>query len=138
MAIVSASEVRELEETADYLEGSRPNAARLIRRILPFVGSKGETTVSTATAASVLGVTPQTVRNWVDRGWLPAHRAHPLGRRRIPVQALLLGRDLDVGLNRHAAEGVTEDVIEATLLAIRDEGETAVQEPVGAEVGGRP
>jgi excisionase family DNA binding protein len=44
--------------------------------------------VSTIEAAAYLGVTPQTVRNWVDRGWVKASRHHRLGRRQIPLAAL--------------------------------------------------
>jgi len=43
--------------------------------------------ISIAEVATVFDVTQQTIRNWVDRGWLPADRS-PGGTRRIPRSVL--------------------------------------------------
>lgn len=68
-----------------------PDAARIIARLVKAVasGQVAQTTpyVSVTEAAEAFGVTPQSVRNWADRGWLPSERT--LGRaRRIPRSAL--------------------------------------------------
>ena len=68
-----------------------PDAAKVIARLVKAiaVASVAQTTpyASVAEAAQAFGVTPQTVRNWADRGWLPCERSFG-GTRRIPRSAL--------------------------------------------------
>lgn len=89
MTTLTSADVAELETLAKEVEPSRPHAARLLRRVLrAAVVPASEQLLTTSQAAEVLGVSDQTIRNWVDAGWLPARRAHPLARRMIPASAL--------------------------------------------------
>lgn len=86
---LSPREIKELEAAARAVERSRPAAARLIRRIARESSPDQKGYYTTTQAAAVLRATAQTVRNWVDLGWLPSTRPHPRSRRRlIPAEAL--------------------------------------------------
>ncbi len=66
------------------LEGTRPELADIIGRVLGSAAETGARAhVTTTEAAAALGVSPQTIRNWIDRGWLRAHRPNALAHRRI-------------------------------------------------------
>ena len=83
MTILSYEEERALRDELPALRRRNSLAARAIRRVLAMA-SADTATASVNEAARVFGVTPQTVRNWVDRGWLPGERAFGRGARRIP------------------------------------------------------
>jgi excisionase family DNA binding protein len=83
---MSPAEQRELTEAADRIEGQLPSAASWLRRILGAFVSVQDELMSTHEVADELGVTAQTVRNWVDRGWLPSRRIGT--RRQVPRSAL--------------------------------------------------
>ncbi len=80
-----------IEEAMPRIRSQAPAAARIIRRLMKAIasGSSDETKAyfSPAEAARILDVTPQTVRNWADRGWLPCQRTYGKARR-IPRAAL--------------------------------------------------
>lgn len=73
-----------------------PEAATIIARLLRAAATSQHVATEEAAAryvsvhavAQALGVTDQTVRNWVDRGWLPADRPFGRGPRRIPRSVL--------------------------------------------------
>ena len=94
MADFNATDVARLEAVATDYERRRQSAtARLIRRVIRRVQpsndpQREDETLTTTEAAQLLGVSDQTVRNWTDLKWLPAYRAHPLARRKIPAAAV--------------------------------------------------
>jgi excisionase family DNA binding protein len=72
------------------IRSEAPAAARVITRLMKAISAGSDETktyVSPAEAARILDVTPQTVRNWADRGWLPCDRTFGKARR-IPRTAL--------------------------------------------------
>ena len=88
MTGLSTADAPELEAAADELDASRPKAAWVLRLWARRLAGPARDHLSTTEAAAYLGVTPQTVRNWVDRGWVQASRHHRLGRRQIPLASL--------------------------------------------------
>jgi excisionase family DNA binding protein len=44
--------------------------------------------ITPGAAATIIGVTTETIRRWCDVGYLPCYRL-PSGQRRIPVDAVL-------------------------------------------------
>ena len=127
---LTAADAAELESAASDLEQSRPAAALLIRRLVRAATGARRDYVTTGTAARFFGVTEQTVRNWIDRGWLPARRLRPLGRRQIPVEALRAVEQFRA--SRDALVKVRMDEAEAAAVLRADREEAAA-----AEVGGR-
>lgn len=83
-----AKDIPEIERAADAVEGSSPRVAAYLRDVVRRLRALSRRNLTTGEAAAILGVTPQTVRNWVDRGWLPSQRTSLVGRRRIPMDAL--------------------------------------------------
>ena len=69
-----------------------PKAATVISRLLRAAAVIEDPAVrpyaSVGEVARAFSVTDQTVRNWVDRGWLPADRRFGRGPRRIPRSVL--------------------------------------------------
>ncbi len=69
-----------------------PEAAAIIGRLLRATAEPaGPGTAAFASVrevAAAFAVTEQTVRNWVDRGWLPGSRRVGRGPRRIPRSVL--------------------------------------------------
>jgi transposase-like protein len=67
-----------------------PRAEEIIRRLITAVDglSAAPAHVSISEAARIFGVTTQTVRNWVDRGWILGAWKTPAGTRMIPRAAL--------------------------------------------------
>ena len=69
-----------------------PEAAAIIGRLLRATaepaGPGAAAFASVREVAAAFAVTEQTVRNWVDRGWLPGSRRVGRGPRRIPRSVL--------------------------------------------------
>lgn len=87
---LTPEEISDTEAALRDIQRARPTAANAIRRLLraatrPAGGASRYVTVSQV--AEFFEVTPQTVRNWVDRGWLPADRIGR-GPRKISVTVL--------------------------------------------------
>ena len=78
----------EVGRAIEEIRARRPEAAELLREALDLATAAQPKTLTTSEVASIVGVTPQTVRNWVDRGWIPSRRRHRRGRREIPREAL--------------------------------------------------
>lgn len=113
MTTLTSSDIAELEHLAQEVETSRPHAARLLRRVLKTaVRPAEEHLVTTGAAAIELGVSEQTIRNWVDAGWLPARRLHRLGRRMIPESALRGVKAFDAVKIRSKKQLSEEDAVE--------------------------
>lgn len=82
--MLSATETKELERFATKIERTEPRVASVIRkaiavRVAPTAGQYA----TVGQAAKVLQVSDQTVRNWLDSGWLTGIRRGPLRRRLI-------------------------------------------------------
>jgi excisionase family DNA binding protein len=80
------------------LRKTDPRAAdvvsRLIRSASRTVATTTRTYLTVSEVATTFGVTDQTVRDWVDRGWLPAERPLGRGARRIPRSVLASAKAL--------------------------------------------
>ena len=76
--------------------------------------------VRTGQAAKILGVTPQTVRNWVKRGILPG-QADASGHIFVEAKALQNTVDLSAALPEWEGEPIGEDEINAQIAALRAE-----------------
>ena len=89
--VLTEQDRQTVEAAMPSIRRESPGAAKIIARLVKAVAS-GEVApatpyVSVTETAEAFGVTPQTVRNWADRGWLPCERT--FGRaRRIPRSAL--------------------------------------------------
>ncbi|MGH2498734.1 MAG: helix-turn-helix domain-containing protein [Candidatus Limnocylindria bacterium] len=80
--MLSATDVRELERLATEIESSKPRAAQAIRKaIAPTASQTADEYASVGEASRILRVSDQTIRNWVDSGWLQGIRRGPLRRR---------------------------------------------------------
>lgn len=86
-ATLSGSDRRQIEEALPGWASSSPEAADALRRLLDALQASESEFCSTGEAAQVFGVTQQTIRNWVDRGWLPGSRLEQ-GHRMIPRAAV--------------------------------------------------
>lgn len=96
-----------------------PDAARIIDRLLR-ASSTDEAAAShyasITEVATAFNVTPQTIRNWADRGWLPCDRS-PGGTRRIPRNVLASAHAL--ARPRPATPDLSPEQIEAIVSAPR-------------------
>lgn len=119
MLPLTAADIDELEKTAEELHRTRPKAARILARILAAARSPDDMLWTTAQVAQALDVSTQTVRNWVDAGWLPAQRTHPLGRRRIPASALSGVWQFRAAKWRHSGAPLTDEQIVAAVRETR-------------------
>jgi excisionase family DNA binding protein len=94
-----------------------PEAATIIARLLRAAEAIEEPAVrpyaSVREVAVAFSVTDQTVRNWVDRGWLPADRPFGRGPRRIPRSVLFSSEALS--RPRPAVPDFSPDEMEAIL-----------------------
>jgi excisionase family DNA binding protein len=86
-AVLSRSDRAQIEAALPSWSDSSPEAADALRRLLDILRASESDFCSTGEAAQVFGVTQQTVRNWVDRGWLPGSRLES-GHRMIPRVAV--------------------------------------------------
>lgn len=113
MTTLTSSDIAELEHLANEVETARPHAARVLRRLLKTsVRPAKEQMLTTGAAAIELGVSGQTIRNWVDAGWLPARRLHRLGRRMIPESALRGVKAFDAVALRSKKQLSEDDAVE--------------------------
>src|SRR5689334_13464255 len=92
-SVLSDDERRTAKAAIASVRRSNPQAARILQRLVsdaarPIVQKRMQT-LSVHQVATVFDVTDQTVRNWVDRGWMPAERFPAgIGPRRIPRSVL--------------------------------------------------
>lgn len=113
MTTLTSSDIAELEHLAKEVEVSRPHAARVLRRVLKMAVHPAEEQMLTTGAAAIeLGVSEQTVRNWVDAGWLPGRRLHRLGRRMISESALRGVKAFDAVKLRPKKQVSEDDAVE--------------------------
>lgn len=81
-----------LDEVQDALDEIRPRHPRAVQilegLVAPYRAAHESDWISTGQAAAIVGVTPQTIRNWVDSGWVDSRRRSPFGRRLVSTAAL--------------------------------------------------
>ena len=90
ISVISTRDREELETLARDMRRKRPRAASALKRVLTALAAGSDAELLTTTqVAAFMSVSDQTIRNWVDRGWLPSRRRlHGLGRRMIPRKAI--------------------------------------------------
>ena len=82
-----------IKDVLPAVRKTSPKAATLITRLLRAAAAGQPESIATRfvsvrEVAQAFEVTEQTIRNWVDRGWLPAERRWGRGPRRIPRSVL--------------------------------------------------
>lgn len=85
--VLSRKEQAEVEAALPGWSNSTPEAAAAVRKLLDAMATRDAEFYSTSEAAAVFGVTQQTIRNWVDRRWLPGSRMEG-GNRQIPREVV--------------------------------------------------
>ncbi len=75
---------RDVEAIREALPGLRSSAPRLAAALEKVLAP---TYVTVGVVADAIGVSDQTVRDWIDKGWLTAE-VTPGGHRRIPASVL--------------------------------------------------
>lgn len=94
-----------------------PEVATIISRLLQAASASEAGALrpylSVHEVALAFSVTDQTVRNWVDRGWMPGNRRFGRGPRQIPRSVLASAEAL--ARPRPATPDITPDQMEAIL-----------------------
>lgn len=90
-AVLTDEEQQTIKAVLPAIRRTSPDAARILSRLLRTIAkgkvAKASPYASVVEVATAFDVTPQTIRNWADRGWLPSERTMG-GARRIPRSAL--------------------------------------------------
>lgn len=98
---MTARDLPEIERAIEDIRTDRPRVAEIFEKLVaPHVAALDDDWITTGQAAAVVGVSVQTIRNWVDAGWLASRRANALGRREVRSSALR-----DVARFRDARQG---------------------------------
>jgi hypothetical protein len=122
MAIVSREHLEALAAMAERLETrGLEDESRALREILAQINS-GAHEVSESTAAEVLHVPPDIVRNWVRAGIL-AGREDETGRLYVPLEVLEPTIRLSLAMPDVSEQlaAMTDDEINAEIEAVRAE-----------------
>ena len=82
-----------IKDVLPAVRKTSPKAATLITRLVRAAATGQPESIATRfvsvrEVAQAFEVTEQTIRNWVDRGWMPAERRWGRGPRRIPRSVL--------------------------------------------------
>lgn len=81
---VTTNDVPEIDAALDEIRDTHPHAAEVLSNLYaPHRAAAYGDWLTTGQAAEVMGCTPQTIRNWVDAGWLPVRRGGLVGTRRL-------------------------------------------------------
>ncbi len=119
-ALLTDEEQQTLKAVLPAIRRTSPDAARILNRLMRAIAS-GKVTdaglyASVTEVAAAFDVTPQTIRNWADRGWLPSERTMG-GARRIPRSALASAQAL--ARPRPATPDLSPEQIAAIINAPR-------------------
>lgn len=118
--VLTEEEEQAITQALPAIRRTSPEAAKLIRRLVRAYRNGKVVDASTyapiAEVAATFGVTDQTIRNWVDRGWLPSQRT-VTGRRKIPRTVLASAQALR--RTRPASPDLSAEQIEAIINAPR-------------------
>jgi hypothetical protein len=96
--------------------------SQILRQVLAEL-QRAPREVPASTAAEILEVTPQTIRNWVRGGILPGRRDRT-GHVYVPLDALESSLRLRQVLPDRPAGTVTDEEIDAEIEAVRAERRT--------------
>jgi excisionase family DNA binding protein len=90
--VLTEQDKKTVKAALQIVRRTSPEAAAIIGRLLRATaeptGPRVDPFASVREVAEAFSVTEQTVRNWVDRGWLPGSRRLGRGPRRIPRSVL--------------------------------------------------
>ena len=129
LPMLTTSEAHALQDAADMVEGTKPDAAAIIRRIVKQLGADPGY-VTTSQAGAYLGVTDQTIRNWLRRGWIPGGTRR-FGHNRIPIDALRGVADYRVALETTKRVTRSDEEVVELVRAHRAESDAAVAGDTG-------
>ena len=116
--VLTDQEINTLRQVAHILEQrGLPEESAALWEVLA-AGRRDE--VRASTAARILHVTPQTVRNWVRRGTLDG-RIDPTGHVYVQASSLAPAVEMDAAMPRRSAADpeITDDEIVAEVAAYR-------------------
>ena len=120
MLQLTARQADRLREVARNLEEAQPEDAALLRAVAETYQSESSS-LTTRQAAQLLGVSTQTIRNWVDRGWLEGRRPRRLAHRRIPSEAVARLLDMRGRIERAAIKPLEDAAVNTVLSAYRED-----------------
>ena len=134
MLAISTRDHLEIDSALQEIRNEHPRAAEILEQLVaPHRALANRELLTTGQVARILDVTPQTVRNWVDAGWLSSRKRNPFGRRLIEAAALVRVSEFRSARDRIAATTRTIGEEEAAqVLSTVRAGRSA------AKVGGSP
>ncbi|MDP2350933.1 MAG: MerR family DNA-binding transcriptional regulator [Chloroflexota bacterium] len=119
-ALLTDEEQQTIKAVLPAIRRTSPDAARILNRLMRAIASgkvaDASLYASVTEVAAAFDVTPQTIRNWADRGWLPSERTMG-GARRIPRSALASAQAL--ARPRPATPDLSPEQIAAIINAPR-------------------
>jgi hypothetical protein len=120
LAVVREEQIETLSALADRLDArGLGEESQSLRRVLSEIEHL-TSEVPAASAAEILGVTPQVIRNWVRAGILPGRRDRT-GRFYVNAEALRPALDMRRARPDAPPRALTDDEIDAEIEAVRAE-----------------
>ena len=118
IGVVTSEQMETLCAVAERLDArGLEDESRMLREVLAQV-EQAPREAPASTAAAILEVTPQTVRNWVRRGLLPGRR-DPTGHFYVSLDALETASRLRQALPDQPTGAITDQEIDAEIDAVR-------------------